>query len=135
MIENCGCCGARIRKYTHKINKPLCAALIKAYQKHGIHKFKLSELGLSTSQFCNFQKLRYFNLVFSVDKEQGVWFVTGVGEEFVKGMVTVSSHVTTFRGVVDTYGDHQVFLGEIIEGYQYRSDYNKDLIWDGRINE
>lgn len=128
-METCECCGAKIITYTHKLNKSLCAALIRAYMVNGLREFKLKDLHISTSQFCNFQKLKYFGLVRSIDTNEGHWQVTGFGEAFIKAEVGCHAREKTYRGQVVSQCDEDiVFIHDVVEGYQWRIDYIREAI-------
>jgi hypothetical protein len=93
----CECCGAKMVTYKHKINKGATIAMKRLYDMGG--KAHLELLGLTYNQRCNFQKLRYWGLAHNSDgKKNGVWELTGMGENFVEGKTAVMSHAASYRG-------------------------------------
>ena len=120
-IEICECCGAKMVKYTHRLNKPLVSAMIRMYAKYKLSPVKISEM-LSHSQVCNFQKLKYWGLVEKCENE-GFWKLTKTAETFIKGLTSIQLKVVTFRGKVVEAVDTYVQVDDIIEGYQHREDY------------
>ena len=128
-MEICNECQAKIIKYWHSLNKHLCSALIKIYSQHGLEPVKISHI-LSHNQLCNFQKLKYWDLVEKCSNEPGkggYWRITNKGERFIKGTIAVSQRVQTFRGqAVDRDGGSTMII-DIIEGYQYKPDYLREL--------
>jgi len=119
-MEICEHCGAKIMKYWHKLNKPLCSALIRAFQAKGFKEFSLREINLSHEQKCNFQKLKYWNLI---NKSPKGWIITKEGENFVLGLHAVQDRIQTFRDNPVDASDDFVHIHDVVEGYQWRKDY------------
>lgn len=127
-MEHCETCGAKIVKYWHSLNKPLCSAIIKIYRLHGVNKYvKVSDLGFTHNQLANFQKLRYWGLVRKMEEEPlakgGFWCITDYGEMFVKGEIRIPKRVETYRSKATGEAEGLVLISDIVEGYQYKKDY------------
>jgi hypothetical protein len=107
-IKVCSCCGAKMKLHWHRLNKGLVNVLIKV-RKQVIAKnensVSISELNLSTTEFCNFQKLRYHAMIAKCKDEDGKriggkWLLTRRGNQFCKGLIEVPQKVGTFRNVI-----------------------------------
>jgi hypothetical protein len=93
----CSYCNAKMVTYIHRLNKGASIAMKRLYDAGGQSHLKL--LGLTYDQRCNFQKLRYWGLARNCDgKKNGVWELTGAGENFVEGKTAVMSHAASYRG-------------------------------------
>jgi len=102
--EKCECCQQQITAYTHNLNKPLVNALrqlVDFYQGTQIdHRITgnfcnlARNLKLTHNQLANFQKLRYFDLVFN---NKDGWVPTQLGIDFIHGLERVYSPVATFK--------------------------------------
>jgi hypothetical protein len=121
MVDTCEFCGAKIVYYVHRLNKPLCSAMIKIYSKYKFSPCKISE-ELSHAQVCNFQKLKYWGFV-EKTKSEGYWVLTPLAEAFIKSQAPMYNKVKTFRGNRVTFEGECIYVHEIIEGYQWRQDY------------
>lgn len=96
--SDCPHCQHRISAYTAQLNRGLALAFLllvdarvrlgRAVEKH--------ELVLSHGQYGNFQKLRYWDLIFQ--HEDGSWDVTATGMAFFRGEVAVLSPAGHFNG-------------------------------------
>lgn len=120
-MNYCECCGARIVKYWHRLNKGLCGALVRVYSKARLNPIKISEV-ISHTQACNFQKLSYWGLVEKAEKE-GYWKVTPLGQSFILKNISIPLRVQTFRGKAIDEDQERVEIKDVIEGYQWREDY------------
>jgi hypothetical protein len=121
--EICECCGAKIYRYWHKLNKPLCQALLKFFET-GREK-KVSDLGLSHSQICNFQKLKYWGLI---KKSTGkLWKITHDGTMFCLGQLSIADRVQTFRDRPVKYSEKLIDIAGILpDEYRKLQDYLAD---------
>jgi len=98
--EICKCCGHKIRTHSHLLTKVLIIGLDKLYKIGGAGK--LREMDLTPVQYDNFQKLQYFKLV---NNEDGTYFITTLGVNFLKGLVKVPSVVYVRDGKIIYEGD------------------------------
>lgn len=109
------------------LNVGLCKALVSLYKSK---KTKISELGLSKSQYTNFAQLKYWGLIDAVHNEEskikkGHWKVTKTGENFIKGVICLQTRAHRKKGIMTPYkfsGEYKS-IGEIDEGYKYYRDY------------
>lgn len=97
----------------------------RGYRDSGGGPINLKALGLTRTQWDNFQKLRYFGLVEQVavsgKRQAGVWKITQLGLAFLAGKVVVPKFAWTFRGdVVRTEGPY-ITITEVKGGFQPRS--------------
>lgn len=120
----CPTCGASTNEYKHGLSKPLVQGLT-ALASSGGGPINLKALGLTRTQWDNFQKLRYFGLVEQVavsgKRQAGVWKITQLGLDFLAGKVVVPKFAWTFRGdVVRTEGPY-ITITEVKGGFQPRS--------------
>jgi hypothetical protein len=156
----CPCCGAKMKLHWHRLNKGLVNVLIKFRQQviaKGKNEVQISELGLTTSEFCNFQKLRYHAMIAKCRDGEGkriggYWLLTRRGNQFVKGLIEVPIKVGTFRNVIrkkstefvkitDVLKDNNLPYWDSTYDFQYELydifDIDEDL-WDsngqGKIN-
>ena len=117
-IEICPCCGQKIVEYRHKLNKVLASGLNKLY-KSGASKLK--ELDLTYSEYANFQKLKYFNLVTS---ESGTYYITQQGLDFILGKGTAPSFVITKNSEVLVTGP-EMYIYEIKDYVQEKVEWQE----------
>lgn len=124
----CERCGAKMLKYRHKLNKPMVRALLKIYSVYGENPVRISEVGLTHNQICNFQKLRYWGLVDKFkdnagDRRGGVWFITMKGSLFLENRCALPLRVWTWRGEKCDEEQEQASILEIDAGYQFRPEW------------
>lgn len=125
--RHCECCGAKMVEYRHRLNKGLCGALLKLFQAGGIAQ--ISDLNLSKSQYCNFQKLKYWWLVEKVkhddESKGGEWRLTNDGFNFIVGLIAMPEVAVSYRGErVRVEGDYKL-MGAIHGAYDYKPYYRK----------
>lgn len=94
--KTCSHCGAKMVAYKHKLNYGMAQSLKKLYALGG--SAHLNALELNYNQRCNFQKIRYWGLVFKSNQESGVWVISSYGKMFVEGKVSAPSHAWSYRG-------------------------------------
>jgi hypothetical protein len=118
----CPCCGAKMKLHWHRLNKGLVNVLIK-FRKQVIAKGKnevqISELGLNTTEFCNFQKLRYHAMIAKCrdadgNRMGGYWLLTKRGNQFCKGLIEVPEKVGTFRNKIRKKSTNLVSISKVI---------------------
>jgi hypothetical protein len=125
----CNECGAKIIRYWHKLNKPLCSAMIKIYCKYKLNSVKISSV-LAHNQICNFQKLKYWGFVEEINAvgKGGEWRLTPRAEKFIFGEISVPKRVQTYRSKVVS-NEGFCFIKEIVEGYQFKPEYVEEAEW------
>lgn len=125
-VPLCPHCGAKIVEYRHALNTPLIRALAKLYQ-HG-DAVNLRELNLDRNEWDNFQKLKYWGLVYQVEVEgkrkKGVWWLTLRGVEFIEGRLRIPKSVWTYRGRRKRFEGIEVSCSDFLEtNWRTRTDY------------
>jgi hypothetical protein len=127
----CPCCGAKIKLHWHRLNKGLVNMLIKVRKNviaKGENKVQISELDLTTTEFCNFQKLRYHAMIAKCKDADGkriggYWLLTKRGNQFCKGLIEVPQKVGTFRNIIRKKSNQVVSIKTVL--------LNEELpIWD-----
>lgn len=116
-VEVCPCCGQKIVVYKHKLNKTLISSLVKLWEHNG--EGKAADLGLTNSQFANFQKLTYFGLV---DKNNSIYILTEKGRLFLKNLEKVPSVVYTKNAIPIKYEDYK-YASEIKDFIQVKEEW------------
>lgn len=118
-------------EYKHTLNEAICRGLI-ALHNYG-QSVNIRELNMSRTQWDNFQKLRYWDLVQQIfDKDgkrkRGIWGITNLGIRFVLSQEPVFKSVWTYRGERVRYEETggKIFMYEAVQGYQIRDDYAKE---------
>lgn len=126
----------KLRKTERKesLTKGLIKALVKfarAVKEKKRNKIHLQhDTNLTKSQFTNFQKLQYFDLVSKTDIA-GCWKLTPLGLAFIKGELTISKYVIVDHNKTVRWSDEQVSFEDIIEfdtWYQKKEDYQKNSL-------
>ena len=126
----CSCCGAKMKLHYHRLNKGLVNVLIK-FRKQVLAKnhnqIQISELNLTTTEFCNFQKLRYHAMIAKCKDSEGkrmggYWLLTKRGNEFCKGLIEVPEKVGTFRNKIRKKSKEFVSIGKVLN--------NELPVWD-----
>ena len=125
--SECPHCGSKVVEYKHGMNRVLLVGLAAAARRDCGKGFPvdLKLLELPRSEWDNFSKLRYWELVRRDGnaKKGGKWVVTAKGYGFLAGNVSVAKHVWTFRGETRRYEGKEVFIWNIKDGPKFRVDY------------
>lgn len=123
-VEFCECCGAKLITYKHVLSKSLLRGM-ERLSKKGKGPHNLTEAGLTHNQRCNFQKLKYWELVAKEDTEGkgGVWFITNKGWQFLRNEIRLQRFVYTFRGSVERFDGEEVGIKSVTGGWWYIPDY------------
>lgn len=104
--KKCECCGHEVVAYTHKLNKSLVSALRKLVDFYEINRRKANvdkDLDLTYNQQSNFQKLRYFKLVY---RDSGGRIPTQKWVNFIYGSSPCENTSATL-GKSILYPDHE----------------------------
>lgn len=100
--EECGHCGHVVTAFTHNLNKPLINLFIRFVEEYLRNPRPINvnqEIQATHTQLCNWQKLRYFDLIKEVDG-QGLWVPTSIGIDFYYGEITMLTPVATINAEV-----------------------------------
>lgn len=131
----CANCGANMMTYRHTL-APILVSGLKALKTKGGGPINIKDLELSRTEWDNFQKLRYFDLVQKANpqnKKGGEWTITKLGEDFLLGLVAVPKSVQTYRGEVVDKSKIVIFITEVKGRTKTRIDYIKDAEPIGEI--
>ena len=152
----CPCCGAKMKLHWHRLNKGLVNVLIKFRKQviaKGQNQVQISELNLTTTDFCNFQKLRYHAMIAKCKDANGkrmggYWLLTKRGNEFCKGLIEVPEKVGTFRNKIRKKSSEFVSIGKVLKGelptwdsvetmdFEIYTEYDiEESLWDEPIVE
>lgn len=118
----CPCCGAKMKLHWHKLNRGLVNVLVKFRKQvlaKGKNEVQISELNLTTTEFCNLQKLRYHAMIAKCrdangNRMGGYWLLTKRGNQFVKGLIEVPEKVGTFRNKIRKKSTNLVTIGKVL---------------------
>lgn len=124
--KHCDHCGASMVEYRHRLNKGLVSALAKLYRAGGAAHIR--EIGLTTSEFCNFQKLKHWGFVEKSNTEDqvrigGSWSITREGANFLLGRITAPSIVWTYRDVAIRFESRYIFAKDVNPDFDTRDYY------------
>lgn len=88
--DTCRCCGHKVTAYTLPMNEGLIRGflLFKEARVRLGRPVRKGELGLTNSQYGNFQNLRHFGLLSQVEKGRD-WEMTPLGWAFASGRARV----------------------------------------------
>lgn len=113
----CPTCGHKAVEYQHSINKTLVSCLARLNAVGG--KARLDQLGLSNTQFANFQKLRYFGLT-TPTNIHNEWQITNIGVWFLQGRTQVPRFVVTKNARVIRKSPELLFINQIKDCVAYK---------------
>lgn len=120
-VEHCPLCGQKVVQYKHNINKVLINALWKLQCAGG--KGKLKELGLNNSEFANFQKLKYFELVEKRDiDDKSIYHITQKGTDFLAESGTCPEYVITkCKEIIDV--GNEIYISSVKDYAQTKEQW------------
>lgn len=130
-VKICPCCGAKMKLHWHRLNKGLVNVLIKVRREvisTGKNEIDISKLGLTNTEFGNYNKLRYHGMIAKCKDENGnrlgsLWLLTKRGNQFCKGLIEVPQKVGTFRNVIRQKSKEVVNINNVLS--------NEELpMWD-----
>lgn len=124
--ECCPNCGAKTRIYKFSINRPLADVLSKMFHEFGQDvPVEIKTLGMTTSQWTNFQKLRYWGLISKANSDRGgVWKVTNRGAAFVRNELAIPKFARMFRNELVEFQGPEIFERDITEKrFKKKRDY------------
>jgi len=117
-------------EYRFSFNKGIAAVLGKLCRAGG--PVELRTLNLTSSEWTNAQKVRYWGLAESVkhegDRKGGWWKITAKGKDFVEGRIKIQRMVVMYRNQFVRYCGDETSFSEIHPGYMYRPDYSETAV-------
>lgn len=119
--EVCPHCGAKMQSYWHRMTPGLVKALVKfakAVKANGVnHAHTRKDAHLTTSELCNFTKLRHHGLVAKYmengEHVTGEWLLTKRAGEFLRGEIDIPLKVKTYRNKNVDYSKEMVNIRDI----------------------
>lgn len=130
--ELCLHCGAKLKKYWHRLTPGLVKALAKLYAaicEKGENDININDemnnrrFELNHSERSNWQKLRLHALVARVryagEVQKGRWLITRRGVDFLLGRVSVPVRVQSFRNRVVDHDTQMADLTAVMKGKPY----------------
>jgi hypothetical protein len=133
MIKTCPHCGAKMNEYKFSFNKGLRSCLWKMIEARGDdHGVPIREIGLTSSEWTNFQKLRYWNLIEHVDNAEsrhkgGWWKLSQTAIAFIEGRIKIPAQVIMYRNKVKSFEGQSISFADFHPGYDHRKDYKDQL--------
>lgn len=121
-VHICPTCGHKIVDYKHSMTKVLVSCLRKLYNAGG--KSKKGPMNLTTTQFGNFQKLRYFGLAELNPKTQE-WMLMPSGLAFLRGKIRVPRYIITRSGKVIGISPESIDITQVKDAVQYRVEWQE----------
>lgn len=135
-ISYCPHCGAKMKKYWHKLTPILVSALVKfrgavtAKGENSVHlkdDMDGTDYELTRHERSNWTKLRFHGLVAKVKNKDGShyrghWLITKRGSDFLNGRIQIPAKVLTFRNQVINHDDHMVNVKDVIGSTPYVED-------------
>lgn len=119
--STCQTCGSKNIEYRHNFNVGLATCLKLLFQNGGMAK--IGSLGLNNSQFANFQKLQYWDLIYPYGKKRGWWAITPRGVEFLQGKRDIPSGIVTIKSRIVRSEGNSLNVWDIIKSWDEREYY------------
>lgn len=118
MKELCPHCGASMMANTYTMNRTLLRALAKMLAKPGPAR----DTGMTKSEYSVYTKLKFWGFIARI--EDGEWFVTGAGRDFLAGLMPAAKEITYFRNkLVGTTGS--AFVWDILPTEESKQKYRE----------
>jgi len=115
----CETCGQTIAPRKESVGKGIIRSLYKMakyIKKTGINNVHPEkDLELTTSEYNNFQKLRYHGLVAKGKSDAGYWLITHKGYGFLNNQLGTAKYVEVFNNRIVGYSDDILLMHEIIK--------------------
>jgi len=140
----CPCCGQRVQRYARPITSSMAWGLCRLYEHFQEHP---EETWVHVEGFFNscsdipfsfrgdFAKLRYWGLIEMLDERRedgsphnGCWKLTGRGVAFVRGDISVSSHVYVYDGHALGFSDDPITIRDAL-----KNKFDYDSLIDGKL--
>ena len=135
---SCPCCGQHVQRYARPITSSMAWGLCHLYdyflenpEEDWVHveAFFNSKPGIPFAFRGDFAKLRYWGLIEMLNERRnsgspynGCWRLTDRGREFVKGRISVPSHVFLYDGHALGFSDDHITIRDALKN---RFDYDK----------
>jgi len=120
----CPTCGASMMEHRHRMSPGLAGALVALARASGGGIIGLGGVVLTHSQWDNFQKLRYWEVVnHHGSKKSGMWSVSELGRMFIDRRSGLQPIAWTFRGEVVRRGGESTMIDEVLRDTPYWDSY------------
>lgn len=118
--ERCPCCTQFAKVYVRRLHRGMAKALIHMYRNRDANDMFDITKHLDTN-LGDTSKLRYWELIDRADDDPaGVWTVTYKGKQFVRGLITVPSHVKVYDGRFRGLTGNQITIQQALgKGFSY----------------
>lgn len=129
----CPHCGQSYMKNAHTFSKSLAQILLKVARtwKEGVGFHLQKDLELTSNQYANFQKLRYWGLVDyhyeNGHHKGGYWHLTHAAQYALDGG-DINKSVTTFNNKVVERSSEMVILKKLINFYEIPNTWAKKAV-------
>ena len=131
----CPACNQNVKMYKRKLSASMAFTLIKIWKYlnetgtcNGFLKYQyiLDEIGISTAQRADWQKLVYFKVLEQKTTERGSpesgkYRITDIGIKFLKGERNLPDHCKVYNGKVYGYAMEQINIKQAL-----RNKFNYD---------
>jgi hypothetical protein len=140
----CPCCGQRVQRYARPITSSMAWGLCRLYEhlqenlgEEWIHveRFFNSCPDIPCSFRGDFAKLRYWGLIEMLDERRedgspnnGYWRLTSRGIAFVRGDISVASHVYLYDGHALSFSDDHVTIRDSL-----KNKFDYDSLLEGNL--
>lgn len=120
----CDHCGQEIKQsYKEKLSKHKLT-MLQTVARHviqtGVNDFNLRNLNDSTTNYINFQKLRYHGLVHHVKengvKKRGHWLITRNGWAFLRGEIELPKFVLIKNNTIQSRSPETIHVKDVYRG-------------------
>lgn len=129
----CPTCGHKLAEYKHSLSKILLRGMYKLSQIGGGPASVSEDLQLTKSEYTNFAKLAYWDLIEKSESQRGEkggwWVITDTGWRFLRNEIKLPQSVRVFmKEVVRTEGPMTSIM-DITQGrWYYRPEYAREAI-------
>lgn len=128
--EHCPTCNQPIMKHRHTFSKALAEILLIAAKSYNVGQpFHLKELDLTSNQYNNFQKLKYWELAakhFVKGKRiGGYWVLTFKAKRLIQGFIKIPRYITTFNNEFVSQSIEQISMEDAGGQYQIPEQWAK----------
>ena len=121
--EHCPTCGQPIMKHRHRFSKALADILLIAARNYNVGQpFHLKNLGLTSNQYNNFQKLKYWDLAVkhfeNGRRKGGHWVLTYKAKRLIQGFMKIPRWIETFNNEPTQQSTKEISMEEAGGFYQ-----------------
>lgn len=119
-------------EYKHGLSKSLMRCLVKLCDAGGGPLNISDDITLTKSQYTNVAKLAYWSITEKANphggERGGVWKVTRIGWQFIRGEISLPKWVRVYRGDVVKKSARGIYFDEVTGGWKYKPQYAREAI-------